>query len=120
MMGGERCAYGCDAVRIGYLVQSHGGTLLLDEVADMPLETQGKFVRAVQDQTFERVGGKTGVEVDVRVIASTSKDLQGEMAAGRFRQDLFYRLNVVPMRLPPLKERRDDIVDLLEHFMARA
>lgn len=120
LFGVEKGTDGFDGGKIGFLEQAHGGTLLLDEVADMPLETQGKIVRALQDQTFERVGGKTRVEVDVRVIASTSKDLQGEMAAGRFRQDLFYRLNVVPMRLPPLKERRDDIVDLLEHFMARA
>jgi len=120
LFGVEKGADGFEGGKIGFLEQAHGGTLLLDEVADMPMETQGKIVRALQDQTFERVGGKTRVEVDVRVIASTSKDLQGEMAAGRFRQDLFYRLNVVPMRLPPLKERRDDIVDLLEHFMARA
>ncbi|HVM84142.1 MAG TPA: sigma-54 dependent transcriptional regulator [Candidatus Binatia bacterium] len=106
--------------KVGFLEQAHGGTLLLDEVADMPLETQGKIVRALQEQTFERVGGKTRVEVDVRVIASTSKDLQAEMSAGRFRQDLFYRLNVVPMRLPALRERRDDIVPLLEYFMRRA
>ena len=106
--------------KIGFLEQAHGGTLLLDEVADMPLETQGKIVRALQEQTFERVGGKSRVEVDVRVIASTSKDLQAEMSAGRFRQDLFYRLNVVPMRLPALRERRDDIVPLLEYFMRRA
>jgi two-component system nitrogen regulation response regulator NtrX len=108
------------AGKIGFLEQAHGGTLLLDEVADMPLETQGKIVRALQEQTFERVGGKSRVEVDVRVIASTSKDLQAEMSAGRFRQDLFYRLNVVPMRLPALRERRDDIVPLLEYFMRRA
>ncbi|HWT97774.1 MAG TPA: sigma-54 dependent transcriptional regulator [Terriglobales bacterium] len=120
LFGVEKGADGFEAGKIGFLEQAHGGTLLLDEVADMPLETQGKIVRALQEQTFERVGGKTRVEVDVRVIASTSKDLQTEMSGGRFRQDLFYRLNVVPMRLPPLKERRDDIVDLLEHFMARA
>jgi len=120
LFGVEKGADGFEGGKIGFLEQAHGGTLLLDEVADMPLETQGKIVRALQEQTFERVGGKTRVEVDVRVIASTSKDLQTEMAGGRFRQDLFYRLNVVPMRLPPLKERRDDIVDLLEHFMARA
>ena len=103
--------------RTGFLEQAHSGTLLLDEVADMPLETQGKIVRVLQEQTFERVGGKTRVEVDVRVIASTSRDLQAEMAAGRFRQDLFYRLNVVPMRVPPLRERREDILELLESFM---
>jgi len=106
--------------KVGFLEQAHGGTLLLDEVADMPLETQGKIVRALQDQTFERVGGKTRVNVDVRVIASSSKDLQVEMAAGKFRQDLFYRLNVVPMRMPALKERREDIAILLNYFMERA
>ncbi|HVO04825.1 MAG TPA: sigma-54 dependent transcriptional regulator [Candidatus Cybelea sp.] len=126
LFGVERAGDAIDGIRgeapgkVGFLEQAHGGTLLLDEVADMPLETQGKIVRALQEQTFERVGGKTRVEVDVRVIASTSKDLQGEMAGGRFRQDLFYRLNVVPMRLPALRERRDDIVPLLEYFMRRA
>lgn len=118
LFGQERDGDG--AGKIGFLEQAHGGTLLLDEVADMPLETQGKILRVLQEQTFERVGGKTRVEVDVRVIASTARDLQAEMTAGRFRQDLFYRLNVVPMRLPPLKERRDDIFDLLEYFMVRA
>ncbi|WP_374653020.1 sigma-54-dependent transcriptional regulator [Dongia sp.] len=118
LFGLERDGEG--AAKIGFLEQAHGGTLLLDEVADMPLETQGKILRVLQEQTFERVGGKTRVEVDVRVIAATARDLQAEMNAGRFRQDLFYRLNVVPMRLPPLKERRDDIVDLLDFFMARA
>jgi two-component system nitrogen regulation response regulator NtrX len=118
LFGLERDGEG--AAKIGFLEQAHGGTLLLDEVADMPLETQGKILRVLQEQTFERVGGKIRVEVDVRVIAATARDLQAEMTAGRFRQDLFYRLNVVPMRLPPLKERRDDIVDLLDFFMARA
>ena len=118
LFGTERNGDGREAVaKVGFLEQAHGGTLLLDEVADMPLETQGKIVRVLQEQTFERVGGKTKVEVDVRVIAATSRDLQAEMAAGRFRQDLFYRLNVVPMRVPGLRERRDDIPDLLEHFM---
>ncbi len=121
LFGVERTAENQEAAgKTGFLEQAHGGTLLLDEVADMPLETQGKIVRVLQEQTFERVGGKARVEVDVRVIASTSRDLQAEMSAGRFRQDLFYRLNVVPMRLPPLKERRDDIVPLLEHLMRRA
>jgi two-component system nitrogen regulation response regulator NtrX len=118
LFGTERNGDGREAVsKVGFLEQSHGGTLLLDEVADMPLETQGKIVRVLQEQTFERVGGKTKVEVDVRVIASTSRDLQAEMSAGKFRQDLFYRLNVVPMRVPGLRERRDDIPELLEHFM---
>lgn len=118
LFGTERNSDGREgANKVGFLEQSHGGTLLFDEVADMPLETQGKIVRVLQEQTFERVGGKTKVEVDVRVIASTSRDLQGEMSAGKFRQDLFYRLNVVPMRVPGLRERRDDIPELLEHFM---
>jgi two-component system nitrogen regulation response regulator NtrX len=120
LFGQERNGEGEGVMKIGFLEQAHGGTLLLDEVADMPLETQGKILRVLQEQTFERVGGKHRVEVDVRVIASTARDLQAEMTAGRFRQDLFYRLNVVPMRLPPLKERRDDIVALLDFFMTRA
>ena len=120
LFGQERNGDGEGIIKIGFLEQAHGGTLLLDEVADMPLETQGKILRVLQEQTFERVGGKSRVEVDVRVIASTARDLQAEMNAGRFRQDLFYRLNVVPMRLPPLRERRDDIFSLLEFFMVRA
>jgi two-component system, NtrC family, nitrogen regulation response regulator NtrX len=106
--------------KVGTLEQAHGGTMLLDEVADMPLETQGKIVRVLQEQTFERVGGATRVEVDVRVIASTNRDLAGEMQAGRFRQDLFYRLNVVPIRMPSLRERREDIPFLLQYFMERS
>ncbi|MGE5546520.1 MAG: sigma-54-dependent transcriptional regulator [Solirubrobacterales bacterium] len=106
--------------KIGTFEQAHGGTLLLDEVGDMPLETQGKIVRVLQDQTFERVGGGTRVEVDVRVIASTNRDPQAEIAAGRFREDLFYRLNVVPVRVPSLRERKEDIPLLARHFMQLA
>jgi two-component system nitrogen regulation response regulator NtrX len=106
--------------RAGVLERAHGGTLLLDEVADMPLETQGKIVRALQEQGFERVGGGTRVKVDVRVIATTNRDLTAEIAAGRFREDLFYRLSVVPIRVPPLKERREDVPLFARHFMARA
>src|SRR3954468_5887908 len=95
--------------RAGVLERAHGGTLLLDEVSDMPLETQGKIVRALQDQTFERLGGSARVKVDVRVISTTNKDLQAEIAAGRFREDLYYRLAVVPVKLPALKERREDV-----------
>ena len=93
---------------------------MLDEVADMPLETQGKIVRVLQEQTFERVGGSNRVEVDVRVMATTNRDLPAEITAGRFREDLFYRLNVVPLRLPALRERREDIPLLANHFMVRA
>ncbi len=106
--------------RAGMLERAHGGTLLLDEVSDMPLETQGKIVRALQDQTFERLGGNARVKVDVRVLAITNKDLQAEIAAGRFREDLYYRLAVVPLRMPSLKERREDIPELARHFMTRA
>ena len=106
--------------KVGVLEQAHNGTLLLDEVADMSLETQGKIVRALQDQHFQRVGGNTRVEVDVRVIASTNHDLTLEMAQSRFRQDLYYRLNVVPVRMPPLVERREDISLLVEHFLVRS
>ncbi|WP_421781529.1 sigma-54-dependent transcriptional regulator [Kiloniella litopenaei] len=105
------------SIRIGTFEQAHGGTLLLDEVADMPLETQGKIVRVLQEQSFTRVGGDVEVEVDVRVIASTNKDLQALIAAGEFREDLFYRLNVVPLVVPALVDRRDDIPDLIEYFM---
>ena len=86
----------------------------------MPLETQGKIVRALQDQTFERLGGNARVKVDVRVLAITNKDLQAEIAAGRFREDLYYRLAVVPLRMPSLKERREDIPELARHFMVRS
>jgi two-component system nitrogen regulation response regulator NtrX len=106
--------------RAGVLERAHGGTLLLDEVSDMPIETQGKIVRALQDQTFERLGGSARVKVDVRVLATTNKDLTAEIAAGRFREDLYYRLAVVPLRVPGLKERREDVPDLAQHFIARS
>ena len=92
--------------KIGTFERAHGGTLFLDEVADMPLETQGKIVRVLQEQTFERIGGSSRVEVDVRVVASTNRELAAEIAAGRFREDLFYRLNVVPVAVPPLRPAR--------------
>jgi two-component system nitrogen regulation response regulator NtrX len=117
--------FGCEAGnngearKVGTFERAHGGTLFLDEVADMPLETQGKIVRALQEQTFERVGGSRRVEVDVRVVASSNRELSAEIAAGRFREDLFYRLNVVPIRVPPLRDRREDIPLLARHFMAR-
>ena len=114
-----RRAIGGTPRKIGTFERAHGGTLFLDEVADMPLETQGKIVRALQEQTFERVGGSRRVEVDVRVVASSNRELSSEIAAGRFREDLFYRLNVVPIRVPPLRERREDIPLLARHFMQR-
>jgi len=108
------------AGKIGQFERAHGGTLVLDEVADMPLETQGKIVRVLQDQRFQRVGGSKRVEVDVRVIASSNRDLEQLLAEGRFRQDLYYRLNVVPLRVPSLRERVEDIPQLVDHFMQRA
>ena len=120
LFGSESEQEGNGGRKIGTFEQAHGGTLLLDEVADMPLETQGKIVRVLQDQTFERLGGRRRVEVDVRVIASTNRDLEQEMQEGRFRQDLYYRLNVVPLRVPSLRERRDDVPYLIFHFLTRA
>jgi two-component system nitrogen regulation response regulator NtrX len=106
--------------KIGTYERAHGGTLFLDEVADMPIETQGKIVRVLQEQTFERIGGSSRVEVDVRVVASSNRDLGSEISAGRFREDLYYRLSVVPIRVPPLRERREDIPILARHFMTRS
>ena len=102
---------------IGTFEQAHGGTLLLDEVGDMPLETQGKIVRVLQEQRFLRVGGSHPINVDVRVIASTNHDLVKEIGNGHFREDLFYRLNVVPIVVSPLRERPEDIPHLIKHFM---
>lgn len=106
--------------KIGYFEAAHTGTLFLDEVTDMPLETQGKIVRVLQEQIFERVGGSIKVEVDVRVVASATRDVQEEIRDGRFREDLFYRLSVVPIDVPPLNARREDIPLLASHFMNRA
>jgi len=108
-----------DGSRPGLLEQAHGGTLFLDEIADMPATTQAKILRVLTDQSYHRVGGQRPVKVDVRVLSATSRDLAQEIAAGRFREDLFYRLNVVPVRLPPVCERREDIPELANHFLAR-
>ena len=106
--------------KVGMFERAHQGTLLLDEIGDMPLETQGKIIRVLQEQIFERVGGNSQVQVDVRVIASTTKDLTAEINAGNLREDLYYRLNVVPIHIPALLERRDDIPVLARHFMNNA
>ena len=105
--------------RPGLLEQAHGGTLFLDEIADMPITTQGKILRVLTDQSYHRVGGQRPVKVDVRVLSATSRSLAEEIAAGRFREDLYYRLNVVPVKLPALRERREDIPELVNHFLAR-
>ncbi len=120
LFGTETEAETSAGLKVGTFEQAHGGTLLLDEVADMPLETQGKIVRVLQEQSFERVGGNRVVEVDVRVVAATNRDLPQLIAEGRFREDLYYRLNVVPLDVPALRDRREDIPALIEHFMARA
>ena len=103
--------------KVGALEEGHGGTLYIDEVADMPLETQGKVLRVLVEQKFLRLGGSQKVSVDVRIISSTSRDLEREMADGRFREDLYHRLNVVPLRVPGLAERREDIPDLVNYFV---
>jgi len=106
--------------KVGLFEQANGGTLLLDEVADMPLETQSKIVRLLHDQSFERIGGSSPVQVDIRVMASTTRELTGEIEARRFREDLYYRLSVVPIIVPPLKDRREDIPMLAREFMKRS
>ena len=103
--------------KVGALEQAHGGTFYLDEIADMPRETQNKILRVLVDQTFERVGGSTKVTVDVRILSSTARDLEVEIKEGRLREDLFHRLNVVPLRVPSLSERREDIPELVAHFL---
>jgi two-component system nitrogen regulation response regulator NtrX len=103
--------------KAGALEEAHGGTLFIDEVADMPRETQNKILRVLVDQTFQRVGGTTKVNVDVRIVSSTARNLEAEIAEGRFREDLYHRLSVVPIRVPPLSERREDIPELIGYFM---
>lgn len=110
---------GGDLIRPGLLEVANGGTLFIDEVADMPLTTQAKILRVLTDQSFQRVGGTRSIKVDVRVVSATARDLAVEIQAGRFREDLYYRLNVVPVRLPSLAERREDIPFLAEYFLAR-
>ena len=109
---------GGNLVRPGLLEQAHNGTLFLDEIADMPIATQARILRVLTDQSFNRVGGQRVVRVDVRVVSATGRDLMAEIAEGRFREDLYYRLNVVPVVIPPLSDRREDIPALVEHYAA--
>jgi len=106
-------------IKTGVFEQAHNGTLFLDEIGDMPLVTQGRILRVLIEQAFQRIGGTRMVHVDVRVISSTSRDLRDDLLAGRFREDLFYRLNVVPIGMPALVERREDIPALVEHFLRK-
>jgi two-component system nitrogen regulation response regulator NtrX len=105
--------------RAGKFEQADGGTLFLDEIGDMSQSAQAKVLRVLQDGVVTRIGGSKPVSVDVRVLAATNKNLEEEIAAGRFREDLFYRLNVVPLTVPPLRERREDIPSLIAHFVAQ-
>ncbi|HKA73496.1 MAG TPA: sigma-54 dependent transcriptional regulator [Xanthobacteraceae bacterium] len=114
---GIEASNGSQARKPGALEEADGGSLFIDEIADMPRETQNKILRVLVDQTFMRVGGTKKISVDVRIISSTARNLEAEIAAGKFREDLFHRLSVVPIRVPPLAERREDIPDLINHFM---
>jgi two-component system, NtrC family, nitrogen regulation response regulator NtrX len=114
---GVEAANGSQGRKVGALEEAHHGTLFIDEISDMPRETQNKILRVLVDQTFQRVGGTTKVNVDVRIVSSTARNLEAEIAAGKFREDLYHRLSVVPIRVPPLAERREDIPLLVDYFM---
>src|SRR5262245_25580369 len=118
LFGYERGAFtGAHAAHPGKFEQAQGGTLLLDEVTEMPLALQAKLLRVLQEREVERLGGRTPVSLDVRVLATTNRNLRGEVAAGRFREDLYYRLNVFPLTTAPLRERRDDVLPLAMHVL---
>jgi two-component system response regulator AtoC len=119
LFGHERGAFtGAVRERKGKFEQAHLGTIFLDEIGEMPLAAQAKLLRVIQGKTLERIGGNREIVVDVRIIAATNKDLRREVERGAFREDLFYRLNVIPIHLPPLRERREDILSLAEHFLS--
>lgn len=120
LFGHEKGAFtGADKMRIGRFEQAHGGTLFLDEIGDLDQQLQVKLLRVLQERTIQRVGAETDIPVDVRVIAATHRNLESMVADGEFRQDLFYRLNVVSIAIPPLRERRDDVPPLIEYFLGR-
>ena len=118
LFGHERGAFtGAVEKRIGKFEQADGGTIFLDEIGEMPHEMQVKLLRVLQEKEIERIGGRNTIKIDVRIIAATNKNLEKEMAEGRFRLDLYYRLNVFPITLPPLRDRKEDIPALAFHFM---
>jgi transcriptional regulator with GAF, ATPase, and Fis domain len=120
MFGHERGSFtGAHERRLGKFELADGGTLFLDEIGDMSLAAQAKVLRALQENRITRVGGDKEIKVDARVLAATNKDLRKEIAEGRFREDLFHRLSVIPIHVPDLADRREDIPELVEHFMAR-
>ncbi|MES1175555.1 MAG: sigma-54 dependent transcriptional regulator [Myxococcales bacterium] len=120
LFGHEKGAFtGADRRRIGRFEQAHGGTLFLDEIGEIPAATQVKLLRVLQDKTFERVGGNEAVQVDIRLIAATNKDLMTEVRERRFREDLYYRLNVVHIEMPPLRLRGQDVFTLADHFLRK-
>ena len=120
LFGHEKGAFtGATAAGVGRFRQAQGGTLFLDEIGDMPLEAQTRLLRVLQEGEYSTVGGRAPIRADVRIIAATHRDLQKLIRQGQFREDLFYRLNVVPIRLPPLRERREDVSDLVRHFLGR-
>lgn len=120
LFGHEKGAFtGADKMRVGRFEQAHGGTLFLDEIGDLDQQLQVKLLRVLQERTIQRVGGQTDIPVDVRVIAATHRNLEKMISAGDFREDLFYRLNVVSIAIPPLRERRDDIPLLIDYFLGR-
>ena len=116
---GVEASNGAQSRKVGALEEAHGGTLFIDEIADMPRETQNKILRVLVDQTFQRVSGSAKVTVDVRIVSSTSRNIEADIAIGKFREDLYHRLSVVPIRVPPLAERREDIPELVEYFMTQ-
>ncbi len=120
LFGYERGAFtGADQRRLGNFEMAHGGTLFLDEIGELPLEMQGKFLRVLEERRLRRLGGKAEVEVDVRVLCATNRDLKQEIRAGRFREDLYFRLHVFTVHLPPLRERKEDIPLLVQHFIEK-
>jgi two-component system nitrogen regulation response regulator GlnG len=119
LFGHEKGAFtGANARSPGRFEQAEGGTLFLDEIGDMPMEAQTRLLRVLQQGEYTTVGGRTAIKADVRIIAATNKDLRQLIQQGLFREDLFFRLNVVPLRLPPLRERSEDVADLIRHFLA--